>query len=152
MESKTLYCESCGAVVTPGAKFCNRCGKKIDAYQPTRATPRWYQRIAWQPVAATSALVVIFVFFAVLIAQQESEKAEQRANEYAAMPSSWKTIHDLIDQVPSSSERLKTLKKLVTERADTLGPLTAEQVSILIDSFLKYHKTEAIELLSKFTE
>jgi hypothetical protein len=54
--------------------------------------------------------------------------------------------------VPSSSERLKTLKKLVTERADTLGPLTAEQVSILIDSFLKYHKTEAIELLSKFTE
>lgn len=54
-------CQSCGASLTPGARFCHRCGDPVAGTVPRRA-----ERTAWL-VAGGLSLVLVAVIIAVMI-------------------------------------------------------------------------------------
>lgn len=58
------YCTACGAELTPGARFCHRCGAAVDGTRPPAAAPvPGFSKVApWSVLALALVALVALVF------------------------------------------------------------------------------------------
>jgi hypothetical protein len=62
------FCNSCGATLNPGTKFCNKCGAPIAAGASAPGVPSTVPTAAPAPTGGSSALKVILIVVAIIVA------------------------------------------------------------------------------------
>ncbi|MFH1746137.1 MAG: zinc ribbon domain-containing protein [Planctomycetota bacterium] len=151
-------CHICGADNKPSAQFCHQCGKPLAAQQPKPYHLSWYQRVNWKGSALLLIPIVLFISMLIPIgrmgreqAAHEAEEALRQERELTAMPVAWRNILNMVNQVPKYN-RFRTLTNLVSEKEDSLEPLTGAQISFFTESVFSHDKPGVIKLLSKYAE
>jgi hypothetical protein len=129
-------CAACHSPLTPGAKFCHRCGTVAGAGGPMLRTPAGNNALPWS-VAAIALLAVIALAAGQRFsgsrssANQEQAPVMGRASDISAL-SPTEQAERLYDHVMSAAERGKTdsvqfFLPMAIQAYANVGPLNSDQ-------------------------